>query len=82
MAAYRLLIFSLFLALVFTRIGADASTEPLLESDAADSSALKMELDQLKSKIRLLESNVEEKIRELKTKDEMIKREDRIIQEI
>ncbi|MBA0774294.1 hypothetical protein Gotri_009514 [Gossypium trilobum] len=81
MAAYRLLIFSLFLALVFTKIGADASTEPLLESDAADSSALKMELDQLKSKIRLLESNVEEKIRELKTKDEMIKQKDKIIEE-
>nr|KJB55221.1 hypothetical protein B456_009G069200 [Gossypium raimondii] len=81
MAAYRLLIFSLFLALVFTKIGADASTEPLLESDAADSSALKMELDQLKSKIRLLESNVVEKIRELKTKDEMIKLKDKIIEE-
>ncbi|GMI81564.1 hypothetical protein like AT4G31340 [Hibiscus trionum] len=80
MAAVRLLIFSLFLALIFTQIRADVSTEPLLESDASDFSDLKAELDQLKSKIRLLESNVEEKIRELKTKDEKIKEKDKIIQ--
>ncbi|XP_039052173.1 uncharacterized protein LOC120193809 isoform X3 [Hibiscus syriacus] len=79
MTASRLLIFSLFLALIFTQIRADVSTEPLIESDDAGSSALKAELDQLKSKIRLLESNVEEKIRELKTKDGKIKEKDKII---
>ncbi|KAE8731636.1 hypothetical protein F3Y22_tig00002793pilonHSYRG00163 [Hibiscus syriacus] len=55
MAASRLLIFSLCLALIFTQIRADVSTEPLIESDDAGSSARKAELDQLKSKIRLLE---------------------------
>ncbi|XWS72866.1 hypothetical protein CRYUN_Cryun02cG0076200 [Craigia yunnanensis] len=81
MAASKLVIFSLFLALIFTQIRADVSIEPVLESDASDSSALKMELDQLKSKIRLLESNVEEKTGELKTKDEMIKQKEKIIQD-
>ncbi|KAE8734731.1 hypothetical protein F3Y22_tig00000715pilonHSYRG00045 [Hibiscus syriacus] len=80
MAASRLVIFSLFLALIFNQIRADASTEPAIESDSASSSALKAELDQLKSKIRFLESNVEEKIRELKTKDEKIKEKYKIIQ--
>ncbi|GMI92395.1 hypothetical protein like AT4G31340 [Hibiscus trionum] len=80
MAVSRLVIFSLFLALIFNQIRADASTEPLLDSDASGSSALKAELDQLKSKIRLLESNVEEKNRELKTKDEKIKEKDKNIQ--
>ncbi|XWS26078.1 hypothetical protein CRYUN_Cryun26dG0000100 [Craigia yunnanensis] len=81
MAALKLVIFSLFVALIFTKIRADVSIELVLESDASDSSALKMELDQLKSKIRLLESHVEEKTRELKTKDEIIKQKKKIIQD-
>ncbi|XVE53458.1 hypothetical protein DITRI_Ditri03aG0004900 [Diplodiscus trichospermus] len=81
MAASKLVIFSFFLALIFTKIRADVSIEPVLESEASDSSALKLELDQLKSKIRLLESHVEEKIRELKTKDEIIMQKEKIIQD-
>ncbi|XWS70609.1 hypothetical protein CRYUN_Cryun03dG0060900 [Craigia yunnanensis] len=81
MAAIKLVIFSLFLALIFTKIRADVSIEPVLESDTSDSSALKMELDQLQSNIRLLESNVEDKTRELKTKDEIIKQKEKIIQD-
>ncbi|TYI77180.1 hypothetical protein E1A91_D06G128000v1 [Gossypium mustelinum] len=48
--------------------------EPLLASDASISTSLNLALDQLMSNIRLLETSLE-----LKTKDEMIKREDRII---
>ncbi|XVE71385.1 hypothetical protein DITRI_Ditri10aG0146000 [Diplodiscus trichospermus] len=82
MATSKLVIFSVCLALIFNGITADVSIEPVLESeDASDSSALKMELDQLKSKIRLLESNVEEKTRDLKTKDEIIKQKEKIIQD-
>ncbi|XP_022730424.1 myosin-3-like isoform X2 [Durio zibethinus] len=81
MAASKLVIFALFVTLIFNKIKADVSTEPVLESDASDSSALEMELDQLKSKIRLLESNVEENTRELKTKDEIIKQKEKIIQD-
>ncbi|XVE97224.1 hypothetical protein REPUB_Repub03eG0002600 [Reevesia pubescens] len=78
MAPSKLVIFSLFLALIFTKIRADVSTKAVVESD---SSALKMELDQLKSKIRLLESNIEEKTRELKTKDDIIKQKEKTIQD-
>ncbi|XVF35765.1 hypothetical protein REPUB_Repub18cG0174200 [Reevesia pubescens] len=81
MAASKLVIFYLFLALIFTKIGADVSIEPVLESHASDSSALQMDLDQLKPKIRLLESNIEEKTRELKTKDDIIKQKEKIIQD-
>ncbi|XWS17939.1 hypothetical protein CRYUN_Cryun33cG0110800 [Craigia yunnanensis] len=81
MATLKLVIFSLFVALIFTKISADVSIEPVLDSDASDSSALKMKLDQLNSKIRLLESYVEEKTRELETKDEIIKQKEKIIQD-
>ncbi|KAK6249376.1 hypothetical protein QUC31_020941 [Theobroma cacao] len=81
MAASKLVIFSLFVALIFAQVRADASIEPVPESAGADSSARKIELDQLKAKIRLLESNDEEKTRELKTKDELIKQKEKIIQE-
>lgn len=57
MAASKLVIFSLFFALILT--AADVSIQgedvpPLTASDAVDSSPLKIELDQLKSKIRSL----------------------------
>ncbi|XVF48145.1 hypothetical protein PTKIN_Ptkin03bG0167800 [Pterospermum kingtungense] len=81
MAASKLVILPLFLALILNKIVADVSIEPVLESDASDSSALKTELDQLKSKIRSLKSNVDEKTRELKNKDQMIKQKEKIIQE-
>ena len=59
MASSKLLILSVFLALIFSQIRADASVredEPLeaLRSDGADFSALKIELDQLKAKIQSL----------------------------
>ena len=65
MAASKLVIFSIFLALIFTHIRADVSIEgelsdsedenaKVVRSDGPDSSALKIELDQLKSKIQAL----------------------------
>lgn len=74
MASSKIIIFSIiFLALVF----------PLIEAHdgIGDDVALKIELDQLKSKISLLESDVQEKIRELKTKDENINQMESIIRE-
>lgn len=59
MATSKLLIFSLFFALVFSAVRPDVSVEAdaqVLESDAGDSSALKIELDQLKSKVHDLGS--------------------------
>ncbi|KAI3840355.1 hypothetical protein MKX03_005851 [Papaver bracteatum] len=46
-----------------------------------DSSSLRIELDQLKSKISLLESSIEDKIKELKGKDDSILRLEEVIQQ-
>ncbi|KAM7493575.1 hypothetical protein LguiB_028184 [Lonicera macranthoides] len=87
MAVSKLLVFSVFLALIFfTVVRADASVSEEVEkvgvrSDGSDSSFLKIELDQLKSKIHSLESHVEEKTRELKSKEETILEKERIIKE-
>ena len=60
MAVPKLLVFSVFLALIFfTEVRADASVSEEVEkvqvrSDGSDSSFLKIELDQLKSKIHSL----------------------------
>ncbi|KAB2619238.1 histone deacetylase 18-like [Pyrus ussuriensis x Pyrus communis] len=63
MAASKLAILSVFLALILSQIRADASVpaeedEPvkLPRSDGPDSSALKIELDQLRAKIHSLGS--------------------------
>lgn len=61
MASSKLVIFSVLLALIFSQIRADVSVqedEPLkvIRSDSPDSSALKIELDQLKAKIHSLGS--------------------------
>ncbi|XP_059662976.1 uncharacterized protein LOC132308778 [Cornus florida] len=83
MATSRLLTLFIFLALIFTKIGADSSiTGEEVGSDGSDSSSsLKIELDQLKSKIHSLESWVDEKAQELKSKDETIAEKEKIIQE-
>lgn len=61
MAATKLLLLSLFLALISTHVRADVSSaggdndaDGVTRSDGSDSSALKIELDQLKSKIHAL----------------------------
>lgn len=66
MSASKVVILSIFLALIFTHIRADVSIEGELSDSgdetvkvvgsdgSADSSALKIELDQLKSKIQAL----------------------------
>ncbi|GAY44518.1 hypothetical protein CUMW_082630 [Citrus unshiu] len=84
MAASKLVIFSLFFALILT--AADVSIQgedvpPLTASDAVDSSPLKIELDQLKSKIRSLESHIDEKTQELKGKDEVVAQKEKAIQD-
>ncbi|XP_043807887.1 uncharacterized protein LOC110603713 isoform X6 [Manihot esculenta] len=84
MAVSKLLFFSFFFALVFSTVWPDESIEAdaqVLGSDAADSSALKIELDQLKFKIHDLESRVNEKTQELKSKDDLISQKEKIIQE-
>ncbi|CAL5328597.1 unnamed protein product [Camellia sinensis] len=82
MAASKLLLFSLFLTLIFARSTADAGTDNVdgFKPELSDSS-LKIELDQLNSKVSLLESSIDDKIHELKRKDKSIKQMGNIIQE-
>uniref|UniRef100_A0A2N9GTX7 Uncharacterized protein n=1 Tax=Fagus sylvatica TaxID=28930 RepID=A0A2N9GTX7_FAGSY len=92
MAASKLVIFSIFLALIFTHIRADVSIEgelsdsedekiKVIRSDGSDSSALKIELEQLKSEIQTLESHVDEKSKELKAREAIIVEQEKIVQD-
>ncbi|XP_068643210.1 uncharacterized protein [Aristolochia californica] len=81
MATSNLLIFTIFFSLFFLKIAADAGiADEGVVSERGDPS-LKIELEQLKSKISVLEFSFEEKIRELKNKDERISQMEKIIQE-
>ncbi|GER39752.1 DNA repair ATPase-related family protein [Striga asiatica] len=85
MEALKLFVFTVLLSLVVAHIGvgADVSISDVDEevevprSEGPDSSIL----EPLKSKIHSLESHVEEKIREIKDKDEVIAAKERIIKE-
>ncbi|KDP33426.1 hypothetical protein JCGZ_06997 [Jatropha curcas] len=86
MSVSKLLVFSLLLALIFSAVRAEADVSiqtdnQVIGSDAADSSALKIEIDQLKSKIHALESHIDEKTRELKSKDNILAQKEKIIQD-
>ncbi|XP_021277616.1 structural maintenance of chromosomes protein 2-like isoform X2 [Herrania umbratica] len=76
------LLFLVLLPLIFTQITADPSPGNVetLSSEHGDS-ALKHEVDYLGSKISVLESSVDERIRELRRKDESIRQLDTIIRE-
>ncbi|POO03897.1 myosin heavy chain-like protein [Trema orientale] len=85
MAATKLLFLTLFLALISTHVRADVSaggvSDGVVGSDGSDSSALKIELDQLNSKIHTLELQVDERTKALKGKDDIISEKEKIIQE-
>ncbi|KAJ7966009.1 Myosin heavy chain-related [Quillaja saponaria] len=85
MAPSKLIVLSmLFLALIFSHIRADVSIggeedEPV--KVGSDSSVLKIELDELKSKIQTLETHINDKSQELKKKDELISQKEKIIKD-
>ncbi|KAF5743403.1 Myosin heavy chain-related [Tripterygium wilfordii] len=84
MTSSKLALLGLLFALISTSIRADVSIEHGGEpvgSDRSDSSALKIELDQLNSKIHQLEHHIEGKSQELKTKDDLIAQKEKVIQE-
>ncbi|EOY32001.1 Myosin heavy chain-related-like protein [Theobroma cacao] len=76
------LLFLVLLPLIFTQLTADPSPGNVetLSSEHGDS-ALKHEVDHLRSKISFLESSVDERIRELSGKDESVRQLETIIQE-
>ncbi|XP_058113547.1 uncharacterized protein LOC131256625 isoform X2 [Magnolia sinica] len=94
MSISKLLIFSIFFSLFFLKIRAsslieddsypsdsDSSLEDeILSSDGSDSS-LRLELEQLKSRISDLGSGIKDSTRELESKDESIAKMEKIIQE-
>ncbi|KAB2626321.1 hypothetical protein D8674_017981 [Pyrus ussuriensis x Pyrus communis] len=84
MAPSKLLLFSVFLALSFTGITAYPSPPDDGASDSAQEvadSSLALQLQQLKSRVSLLESRIDDKNRELRKKDESIKLMEKVIQE-
>ncbi|CAN0824422.1 hypothetical protein LINGRAHAP2_LOCUS43 [Linum grandiflorum] len=90
MAAAKFLVFSLFLALVFSAAWADASVDSdgdqspageVAGSKDLDSSAQNIELQQLTSKIQELESQIDKKTWELKAKDEKLAEKEKAIKE-
>ncbi|KAB2625882.1 hypothetical protein D8674_017542 [Pyrus ussuriensis x Pyrus communis] len=84
MAPSKLLLFSVFLALSFTGITAYPPPPDDGASDSAQEvadSSLALQLQQLKSRVSLLESRIDDKNRELRKKDESIKLMEKVIQE-
>ncbi|KAK4364865.1 hypothetical protein RND71_016223 [Anisodus tanguticus] len=74
--------FVLFLALVVPKVKADVGSSLDDEVEVVRSDVLSnQELDHLKSKIQSLESNIEETVRALKGKDEVIADKEKIIKE-
>ncbi|KAJ4959538.1 hypothetical protein NE237_026649 [Protea cynaroides] len=81
MAHSKLLVLSIFLALIFTKTTADAEVHnENIASEVSDSS-LKIELEQFKSKISVLESDIGEKTQQLNRKDESMGQMEKTIQE-
>ncbi|XP_050131954.1 uncharacterized protein LOC126608175 isoform X5 [Malus sylvestris] len=84
MAPSKLLLFSVFLALSFTGITAYPPPPDDGASDSAQEvadSSLALQLQQLKSRVSLLESSIDDKNCELRKKDESIKLMEKVIQE-
>ncbi|XWS52259.1 hypothetical protein CRYUN_Cryun11dG0053200 [Craigia yunnanensis] len=76
------LLFLLVLPLIFTQIASDPSPETVeaFSSDPGDST-LKHEVDHLKSKISFLESTIDERSHESRSKDENVRQLEIVIQE-
>ncbi|XP_004501205.1 uncharacterized protein [Cicer arietinum] len=74
MAPSKFFIFVLSVALIFFLVTSEAD----VSIEQPDSSALKIQLDQLNSKIQFLESQISEKSQDLKKKDEIIAEKEKL----
>ncbi|QCE16126.1 uncharacterized protein LOC114162833 isoform X2 [Vigna unguiculata] len=81
MAPTKLFFLAFSVALIFATVGAEADVS--IEGSVAepDTSAFKIQLDQLNSKIRILESEIREKSEEVKRRDEIVAGKEKIIQD-
>ncbi|CAJ2643338.1 unnamed protein product [Trifolium pratense] len=77
MAPSKLFFFALSVALFFFIV----TSEPDVSIADSDSSSLKIQLDQLNSKIQSLESQISDKSQELKKKDETIAEKEKLLQD-
>ncbi|WVZ19227.1 hypothetical protein V8G54_006549 [Vigna mungo] len=81
MAPTKLFFFAFSVALIFSIVGAEADVSVEGSVAEPDISAFKIQLDQLNSKIRILESEIREKSEEVKRKDEIVAGKEKIIQD-
>lgn len=72
MANSKLLLASISIVLMLVGVRSDASIEGGAAEADASGSALRLELDRLRSKISTLESSIEDRIREIKIKEDRI----------
>nr|GMC63382.1 myosin heavy chain, striated muscle isoform X2 [Ipomoea batatas] len=87
MASFKWLFFTLHLLLIFTEIASDGLLDPgndrnshaVSGSEVASDPSLLLELDQLKSKISLLESSISERVDKLRAKDEKVEELEKIL---
>nr|GMC58406.1 centrosome-associated protein CEP250-like isoform X3 [Ipomoea batatas] len=87
MASFKWLLFTLHLLLIFTEIASDGVPDPgndrnshaVSGSEVASDPSLLLELDQLKSKISLLESSISERVDKLRAKDEKVEELEKIL---
>ncbi|AES73833.1 hypothetical protein MtrunA17_Chr3g0139321 [Medicago truncatula] len=77
MAPPKLFVFAISVALIFSFVTSEAD----VSIEDSDSSALKIQLDQLNSKIQSLESQISEKTQELKKKDQVIAEKEKLFQD-
>jgi predicted nucleic acid-binding Zn-ribbon protein len=77
MAPSKLFFFALSVALFFFIVTSEAD----VSIEDSDSSSLKIQLDQLNSKIQFLESQISDKSQELKKKDETIAEKEKLLQD-
>ncbi|KAH0901122.1 hypothetical protein HID58_040625 [Brassica napus] len=82
MAAAKLVALLLLLALVFTTtVFADAGEEPEVVDAAGSDGSSKIQLDQLNAKIRALATQIDEKTREVKGKDELVAEKEKLLKQ-
>ncbi|KAK7351456.1 hypothetical protein VNO77_10939 [Canavalia gladiata] len=81
MAPPKLFVFAVSVTLIFALVGAETDVSIDGSTQEPDSSAIKIQLDQLSSKIRFLESQFNEKSEEVKKKDQVVAEKEKLVQE-
>ncbi|CAF1857480.1 BnaC04g29660D [Brassica napus] len=70
--------FDLLSSLQFTSVFSDTGDEPEIVDAAGSDGSSKIQLDQFNAKIRALETQIDEKTREVKGKDELVAEKEKL----